>query len=536
MTDLETADWRDDPNIRPDAPVEDLPAWMPWERLPDLAGGARVFQNSRYTVSVRVCRAPPWGRVYRLGISNFDQSARHDWRDFQRIKNELIHPEAEAFELYPAESRLLDPSNHYVLWVIPRGQGRLSVGEPIRYVHGRASARAPQRAFPAGEEPADRIARIEVRVDRRTRRRGDSAKRVWRLWWRANGRKRTCERQAWTRAEALREAVHLRNRLNARGPALAWGDFTARYLEDHARWKKPSTVASTRSVLARLTRALSPERLDDLTPEALSRYLAGGLGAGLWYEFQPRPRRISSGPALPRAHMRTLRPVRPATINKHLRTLRAVFRWAVDERILDASPARNLKRLKEVHLDRVIYERRSQITRLANALHRDGPAWETAALLMADCGLRIGEVSHLSWTSVDLERGEVRIGRESDGWTPKGLSGRMALSRRLLGLMAGLRAAQPDGGRVLGEDNPDRFERSFRRRLRAACHRAGLPAILPHGLRRSFGTVLANEGMEAAQLQRVMRHGDVKTTLQFYARINERRAAKAAQERLESAL
>jgi hypothetical protein len=36
----------------------------------------------------------------------------------QRIKNELVGKEHEAVELYPAESRKVDSSNQYHLWVL----------------------------------------------------------------------------------------------------------------------------------------------------------------------------------------------------------------------------------------------------------------------------------------------------------------------------------------------------------------------------------------------------------------------------------
>jgi len=58
---------------------------------------------------------------------------------------------------------------------------------------------------------------------------------------------------------------------------------------------------------------------------------------------------------------------------------------------------------------------------------------------------------------------------------------------------------------------------------------------LPHGLRRSFVTILANEGMSAPALRIVARHADIKTTLKFYARVDARRAADDAARRLEAA-
>lgn len=84
--------------------------------------------------------------MIQLGINSLDGTARHDWRDFQAIKNQLVGPECEAFELYPAESRRLDPSNYYTLWCFP-GVKRLKVGHEIRDVRDADEALAPQRAL-----------------------------------------------------------------------------------------------------------------------------------------------------------------------------------------------------------------------------------------------------------------------------------------------------------------------------------------------------------------------------------------------------
>ena len=112
------------------------------------------WHNDVYTVTLRR-RAKDAvfgtdGGMIQLGISSLDGSARHDWRDFQAIKNQLAGPECEAFELYPAESRLLDPSNYYTLWCFP-GVKRLKIGYNERDVRDAAEALAPQRAF--GVEP-----------------------------------------------------------------------------------------------------------------------------------------------------------------------------------------------------------------------------------------------------------------------------------------------------------------------------------------------------------------------------------------------
>lgn len=73
--------------------------------------------NSRYHVAMWRGDDPQLGEYVHLSIKDHDRSARHDWRDLQRIKNELVGPEYEAVEIYPAESRLVDTCNQYHLYV-----------------------------------------------------------------------------------------------------------------------------------------------------------------------------------------------------------------------------------------------------------------------------------------------------------------------------------------------------------------------------------------------------------------------------------
>ena len=103
-----------------------------------------VWLNDRYQASVRRRTGEGWfdeteecyngfpeqnGEVVWLSIKRIDKEPIHDWRDLQRIKNDICGPESNAMEIYPAESRLMDTSNQYHLFVfqhqIPIGfQGR----------------------------------------------------------------------------------------------------------------------------------------------------------------------------------------------------------------------------------------------------------------------------------------------------------------------------------------------------------------------------------------------------------------------------
>lgn len=85
--------------------------------LPEGHHTLRVFGNDIYQATV-LDRDDGWSYI---SFKRHDRSAIRDWRHFQAIKNECCGAEREAVELFPAESRLIDESNQYHLWVAPAG-------------------------------------------------------------------------------------------------------------------------------------------------------------------------------------------------------------------------------------------------------------------------------------------------------------------------------------------------------------------------------------------------------------------------------
>ena len=65
--------------------------------------------------------------MMHLNIRRIDGAAIFDWRHRQLIKNQLAGEECEAFEVYPAESRLSDTSNKYHLFAFTNPKVRLPV-------------------------------------------------------------------------------------------------------------------------------------------------------------------------------------------------------------------------------------------------------------------------------------------------------------------------------------------------------------------------------------------------------------------------
>lgn len=118
---------------------------------------AETWQNDRYLVHVIRWagininnRTVP---VVQLSIRRLDRAACRDWRDFQRIKNQLVGPECEAIELYPAESRLVDTATQFHLWCVADPQFRFPFGyDSGRVVTGKSGGGSVQR--PLDDEAA----------------------------------------------------------------------------------------------------------------------------------------------------------------------------------------------------------------------------------------------------------------------------------------------------------------------------------------------------------------------------------------------
>lgn len=117
--------------------MSSAPAWYMGMRGMDL----EMWWNRRYVVLRRRLDPPDvlfaghrplkW---WHLQIWRQDGQPIHRWEDLQRIKSELVGKRAEALELYPRESRVVNQAHVYHLWV---WQGkRIPIGPIQRMVKG----------------------------------------------------------------------------------------------------------------------------------------------------------------------------------------------------------------------------------------------------------------------------------------------------------------------------------------------------------------------------------------------------------------
>ncbi|HLS02618.1 MAG TPA: hypothetical protein VK054_11675 [Beutenbergiaceae bacterium] len=87
-----------------------------------------VWQNDRYLVLVARSIPSLFGRVDHLLVRRVDNLPIRDWYHLQKIKNEVCGPERAGFEVFPAESELVDRAHFYHLWVLEEGASFANMG------------------------------------------------------------------------------------------------------------------------------------------------------------------------------------------------------------------------------------------------------------------------------------------------------------------------------------------------------------------------------------------------------------------------
>ncbi|RKY10424.1 MAG: hypothetical protein DRP56_01000 [Planctomycetota bacterium] len=244
-------------------------------------------------------------------------------------------------------------------------------------------------------------------------------------------------------------------------------------------------------------------------------------------------------------------PVSPTTVNMYVRCGKAFFNWLVDIEVLEKSPARSLKPLKESRKGHTPYED-GQIEAILRACPDD--RWRLIVVLAATAGMRRGEIMNLTVSEIDYQNGSITIRPKKRtpstwAWSIKDHESRQVpinglCEQFLLRLHAQLPDYQPyicvppvRYRYVIGLDRKGKLPhdqrrcpvRNFTRTFKSICQRAGVEYRTFHALRGTCLTVMAENGLQPHELQKIAGHSSVRTTYDHYVRPRQQYLQNARQ-------
>jgi site-specific recombinase XerD len=208
-------------------------------------------------------------------------------------------------------------------------------------------------------------------------------------------------------------------------------------------------------------------------------------------------------------------PLAPGTIATRLRVVHGFFVFLRDQGYVPQSPIRLPRHhiLVPQGLPRPMAEDEViAFFRVIDAL-RD----RTMFLLMLRCGLRVGEVSRLRWSALDLAQGTVRIDN-SKGHVDRVVYLAPDVAKALRQWQGLQRAGTPHvfPSRVTRKGVAALTARQIRNRMTRYLQLAGITkAYSPHSLRHTFATQLLNAGASLEVVKELMGHRSLDVTLRY---------------------
>ncbi|NNN04816.1 MAG: tyrosine-type recombinase/integrase [Elusimicrobia bacterium] len=204
---------------------------------------------------------------------------------------------------------------------------------------------------------------------------------------------------------------------------------------------------------------------------------------------------------------------KPATLNRELNTIKAMFNKAVAWGALTENPARTVKKLRESRRQIRYLSKEEARALLAAADAHMKPVIETFLLT----GLRRGELIHLTWADIDFKNKILSVQAKGD-WQPKDYETRhIPMTPRLAEVLTN----QPRGdgsfvfmNRQRQSLDPDVLSHDFLKLVRSR----GIKGASVHTLRHSFASHLVMSGADLYTVQKLLGHSSIKTT-EIYAHL-----------------
>lgn len=320
----------------------------------------------------------------------------------------------------------------------------------------------------------------------------------------SSGRRRRVRAYGSTRTEAHRKLLTVLKSASDGVPApdRAWrvGEYLDYWLPIAKRDLAPTTYLNYRGLIENhLKPGLGGKSLTGLTVLMLQQHLDDQLEHG----------------------------VSARTIQKQRTVLSAALRQAMQEELVVRNVAHRVRTPRWERSEVTPWTQEQLVTFLRAA--RSDPLYPAFALL-ALYGLRSGEVRGIRWSDIDWTRGVINVRQQVQRYDgsmhQRELKTRA--SRRDLPLIGSARAVLREH-LLAQQDNPASSQLVFRTRfdnsiesgnLLRSFYRvtaaAGLPKIKIHHLRHTAATLLKNAKVPDRDIQLILGHSNIQTTIQIY--------------------
>ena len=229
--------------------------------------------------------------------------------------------------------------------------------------------------------------------------------------------------------------------------------------------------------------------------------------------------------------------IKPATVNKNMRTLQGILQKAVRRGYLRENLFRSNRRdlmMKESEPVFHIVEAKDFQQLLDTCL---SAKWWAICLLAYYAGLRRGEIVALERSDIDFANSEIHVNSKTDHATKSRKHRTVCMTTQVRGAMEALAPDMLKRPYIFADKPDDAALNSLTKGFIRLVKRAGFvdktdkPLFTLHDLRRSCATNLSRAGVDPKTIQDILGHSSFITTMKYYVGAQNN---KDAMKKLES--
>ncbi len=199
---------------------------------------------------------------------------------------------------------------------------------------------------------------------------------------------------------------------------------------------------------------------------------------------------------------------KPATINRHIATIKHMFTKAVDWDMVEEETLKRVRKVKMLKEDnqRLRYLSPEECEKLINEC-RDYV--KDIVIMALNTGMRINEILPLKWDSTDLQHGFIHLDKTKNG-ERRDIPINDTLRQTLNNIIRRL-----DVPYVFYNKRTGRRYKDIKTGFNAACRRADIKDFHFHDLRHTFASYAVMGGVDLTTLKEILGHKTLTMTLRY---------------------
>lgn len=198
-----------------------------------------------------------------------------------------------------------------------------------------------------------------------------------------------------------------------------------------------------------------------------------------------------------------------STIENARSNLSAFFQWMADEEIIAKNPCASIKPIKCPDKERFPFTS-VELDALRHACNR--PKERAIIELLVSSGIRVAELANMDVTDIDFHERTVHVRNGKGGKDRTTYMSDVAKVH----LQKYLSTRKDDNVALISNKNYQRIcTGGIRRVLNAVAKRANVSNVHPHRFRRTFATSMARRGMPVQEIQKLLGHTSLQTTMKY---------------------